>query len=56
MELEKISRLCKRFSLDERDGLMIRIRQKDYEKGKERMDLSLVGQVIANKLANRDAL
>ena len=37
-------------NLDYRDGLVVRKEQRTYENGKERIDLSLIGKVMANKL------
>lgn len=56
MNMDEISMLCNKLNLDDGDGPVTRMNKSIYEKRKTRMDLCLVGRVMTNKLANRDAL
>ena len=55
MDFDEITNICNWLNLDENDGPIMRMKQNVYEKFKERIDLCLVGKVMASKMINRDA-
>uniref|UniRef100_A0A803QM52 Uncharacterized protein n=1 Tax=Cannabis sativa TaxID=3483 RepID=A0A803QM52_CANSA len=56
MDLELVTKLTEVLKLDETDGPIVKLNKNSLEKGRKRLEVSLVGKVICLKPANREEI
>ena len=52
MVVDEIARLCETLTIEDSDGLVVRLRQLVYVEGKERLDVCLNNKIFGNKAVN----
>ena len=56
VDLDEIFCLCDNINLDEKDKLVVRVRQTDLSKSKERLDICPMEKILGNKATDKEGL